>query len=176
MKLRLEKLDRDHRQLRRTFQSDVPELLVYLQRWALPHQERDPLGRTWLAIDHEVPSEPRLVGFFTLAAVSLDRGLVTTGELDRLPRFPIPAVLLARLAVDRRVQRRGLGTWLLDEALERTIRLASEGPIGFRVLITDPKDENAARFYEKYGMQRLATGAQWPCRMVLDLGPSLRKR
>jgi len=169
--LQLERLQREHRPLLRHFENEVPELVTYLQRWALAHQERDQLGRTWLAVDR-VEGGPLLAGFFTLSAASVDRALVVAGELDRLPRFPIPAVLLARLAVDRRVQGQGVGTWLFDEALRRTLTLAADGPIGFRVLVTDAKDERAASFYEKRGMERLTTG-HGPCRMILDLKPLL---
>jgi len=169
--IRLELLARDHRPLVAAFENDEPELVTYLKRWALRHQERDGLGRTWVALD-EVDDERRLAGFFTLAAASLERQLVTAGALDRLPRFPIPAVLLARLAVDRRVQGQGLGTWMFDEALRKTLMLASKGPIGVRVLVTDAKNQRAAAFYERKGLVRLTDG-RWLCRMVLDLGPLL---
>lgn len=169
MSVRLERLSREHGASIAGFENDEPELVVDLRRWALRHQQRDGLGRTWVAID----GRSRLAGFFTLAAASLERPLVTTGALDQLPRFPIPAVLLARLAVDRRVQGQGLGTWLFDEALRKTTALATEGPIGVRVLITDAKNERAAAFYERRGLVRLTTG-RWPCRMVFDLGPLLR--
>lgn len=169
MSLRVELLAREHRSLLAAFENDEPELLTYLRRWALRHQERDGLGRTWVAVD-EVAGEHRVAGFFTLAAASLERQLVTAGDLGRLPRFPIPAVLLARLAVDQRVQGQGLGTWLFDEALRKTLLLAAEGPIGFRVLVTDAKNDRAASFYERRGLIRLTEG-RWPCRMVLDLKP-----
>jgi GNAT superfamily N-acetyltransferase len=169
----VEPLSRAHRSLLDSFMNEEPDLVAYLRRWALVHQERDRLGRTWVALD--VRSETRLAGYFTLAAASLDRGLVTGGELARLPRYPIPAVLLARLAVDTRVQGQGLGTWLFDEALQRTLVLAADGPIGFRVLITDAKNERAATFYARRGMVALTSGV-WPRRMVLDLKPlSLRR-
>ena len=111
-----------------------------------------------------------MAGFFTLAAASLDRARLSSGELARLPRFPIPGVLLARLAVDTRAQGQGLGTWLFEEALQRTLMLAADGPIGFRVLIADAKSQRAARFYERRGMVSVTEGG-WPWRMVLDLKP-----
>ena len=166
MSLRVERLSRAHRPLLDGFTNDEPDLVAYLRRWALVHQERDHLGRTWLAIDES--AETRLAGFFTLAAASLDREAVTGGDLARLPRFPIPAVLLARLAVDTRVQGQGLGTWLFDEALQRTLVLAADGPIGFRVLVTDAKNARALTFYNRRGMSALVEG-NWPRRMVLDL-------
>ena len=146
---------------------------VALGKLALVHQERDRLGRTWVAIDDAEPA--RIAGFFTLAASSVDRAAIRGGDLDRLLRFPIPAVLLARLAVDGRVQGQGLGTWLFDEVLLRTVALAVDGPIGFRVLITDAKNERVAAFYERRGMVAIADD-WWPRRMVLDLKPLLPQK
>jgi len=88
-----------------------------------------------------------------------------------LPRFPIPAVLLARLAVDQRVQGQGLGRFLFEEGLGITLQLAKAGPVAFRVFVTDAVDQAASRFYERFGLVRLARES--PCRMVLDLAPLL---
>lgn len=89
-----------------------------------------------------------------------------------MPRFPIPAILLARLAVDSRVQRQGLGTYLFEEALGMTISLVRSGPVAFRLLVTDAIDRRARRFYERFGLIALADS--YPCRMVLDLAPLAR--
>ena len=174
MTLSVEQLTRAHRALLKGFTSGEPSLDLYIRRWALRHQERDLLGRTWLAVDRN--NTERLAGYFTLAAAIVERDLVTEGPLNKLPRFPIPAVLLARLAVDQRIQGQGLGTWLFDEALGRTIRLAAEGPFGFRVLVADAKNERAAQFYAKHGLERLGRHGEWPCRMLLDLKPLVGSR
>jgi GNAT superfamily N-acetyltransferase len=76
-------------------------------------------------------------------------------------------VLLARLAVDQRVQGQGLGRFLFEEALGLTLQLAQSGPVAFRLFVTDALDAQAARFYERFGFERLAE--EYPCRMVLDL-------
>jgi len=94
-------------------------------------------------------------------------------SLRRLPGFPIPAVLLARLAVDERVQGQGLGRYLFEEALGMTLQLAYGGPVAFRLFVTDAIDEAAAKFYERFGFTRLAE--EFPCRMVLDLKPLLEE-
>lgn len=64
---------------------------------------------------------------------------------------------------------RGVGTYLLREALGLTLDLIGLDGVAFRLLVTDAIDEAAARFYEHHGFARLATQA--PCRLVLDLGP-----
>jgi GNAT superfamily N-acetyltransferase len=169
--LRIEPLSRKHRPLLKRFSNQHTSLVHYLQRYALRHAEKDRLGRTFLAIDR-VGEEDRIAGYFTLATVSVERASAgAIAGLERLPGFPIPGVLLARLAVDPRVQGQGLGRYLFEEALGLTLQLARTGPVGFRLFVTDAIDEQAARFYERFGLVRLANGN--PCRMALDLGPLL---
>jgi len=167
--IRIEVLDRRHRSLLRDFRNQHESLVDYLKRYALRHTEKDLLARTFLAIDVTSETE-RLAGYFTLATASVERASISPiSALDRLPRFPIPAVLLARLAVDERAQGQGLGRFLFEEALGLTLQLARTGPVAFRLFVTDAIDETAARFYERFGLARL--GDEYPCRMVLDLKP-----
>lgn len=169
MPLRIEVLGRQHRALLGDFQNQHASLVDYVRRFALRHAEKDLLARTFLAIEGAVGAE-RLAGYFTLATASVERSSVGAIEsLQRLPGFPIPAVLLARLAVDQRVQGQGLGRYLLEEALGLTLELARAGPLAFRLLVTDAIDEAAAEFYERFGFTRLRE--EFPCRMALDLKP-----
>jgi GNAT superfamily N-acetyltransferase len=171
MALSIEPLRREHRGLLADFQNQHASLAVYLQRFALRHAEKDLLARTFLAIDR-LADATRLAGYFSLSTVSVERALVAPlPELNRLPRFPIPGVLLARLAVDTRAQGHGLGRYLFEEALGRTLQLARGGPVAFRLLVTDAIDVRAASFYARFGLACLADG--YPCRMVLDLRPLL---
>ncbi len=172
MTLRVVPLGTEHRRLVDRFETDAPELAVYLRRWALRHQERDRLSRTWIALDGD-GATGHIAGWYALSVASVERArLPSEGALAALPGFPVPAVLLARLAVDRRVQGQGLGTWLFDDALRRTLQLAREGPVGVRLFITDAKGERAAGFYERRGMTALAQDG-WPRRLVIDLAPLL---
>jgi GNAT superfamily N-acetyltransferase len=169
MLLRIEVLGREHRALLGDFRNQHRSLAEYPRRFALRHVEKDLLARTFLAIDGAAGAD-RLAGYFTLATANVERNAVDSMEsLDRLPGFPIPAVLLARLAVDERVQGQGLGRYLLEEALGLTLQLARCGPAAVRLFVTDAIDEAAARFYERFGFTRLAE--EFPCRMVLDLKP-----
>jgi GNAT superfamily N-acetyltransferase len=171
MPVRIEALGPGHRPLLTGFQNQHPSLVEYLKRYALRHATKDLLARTFVAID-DTPTGIRLAGYFSLATVSVDRAAAEKHpNLTRLPRFPIPGVLLARLAVDTRVQGQGLGRYLFEEALGLTLQLAKAGPVAFRLLVTDAIDATAARFYERHGLVRL--GDEYPCRMVLDLRPIL---
>lgn len=169
MPLRIEALERRHKPLLARFENQHPSLTEYVRRYALRHQEKDLLARTFLAVQHD-GAEERVAGYFTLTTTSVERRSVSTIEsLRRLPQFPIPGILLARLAVDPRVQGQGVGRYLLREALGLSLDLMSLGGFAFRLLVTDAIDEAAARFYEHHGFSRLES--EWPCRLVLDLGP-----
>lgn len=171
MSVLIESLDRRHRALVGDFQNQHASLVEYIRRFALRHAEKDMLARTFVAIDHE-EGDPRIAGYLSLSTASVERASASrVPELDRLPRFPIPGVLLARLAVDTRVQGQGLGRHLFEEALGLALQLCRAGPVMFRVLVTDAIDEDSARFYEHFGLARLSEG--YPCRMVLDLRPLL---
>lgn len=91
-----------------------------------------------------------VVGYFSLTAHLLQRE-----ELPRLlgrsgPR-QIPAVLLARLALEQSLQGHGLGGALLAEALERV--LAATETVAARFVVVDAIDEHAASFYEHHGVR-----------------------
>jgi GNAT superfamily N-acetyltransferase len=165
--VRVEPLERRHRALIDKFINQHDSLVEYLRRFALRHSTKDLLSRTYVAIDDSAGHD-RIAGYFSLSAASVERARVEAiGALSRLPRFPIPAVLLARLAVDSRVQGQGMGRFLFEEALGLTLSLARAGPLGFRLFVTDAIDARARGFYERFGLIALAD--DYPCRMVLDI-------
>jgi len=65
-----------------------------------------------------------------------------------LPRHPVPIMLLARVAVDKNWQGRGIGAGLLKDAMLRTIQAADIA--GIRALVVHAKDEKAKTFYERF--------------------------
>lgn len=66
----------------------------------------------------------------------------------------IPVILLGRLAVDNSVQGQGYGRFMLIEALKKSVNVAREH-IGAVAVIVDPIDEEAIRYYKKYGFTLL---------------------
>ncbi|MFN7971244.1 MAG: GNAT family N-acetyltransferase [Acidobacteriota bacterium] len=165
--MRVEVLERRHRTLLKEFRNQHPPLVEYLRRYALRHAEKDQLSRTYLALP---PENDRIAGYFSLAAASVERlALGALETFEGLPRFPVPGVLLARLAVDERAQGQGVGRFMLEEALGISLHVAAK--IAARLLVADAIDNEAARFYERFGFARLSTA--YPCRMVLDLKPLL---
>jgi GNAT superfamily N-acetyltransferase len=65
-----------------------------------------------------------------------------------LARRPVPVMLLARLAVDRRWQGRGAGKALLKDAMRRTLQAADIA--GIRAFAVHAKDEEARSLYQKF--------------------------
>jgi GNAT superfamily N-acetyltransferase len=100
----------------------------------------------------EDAQQERVVGYHALSAASVAHAEATTRAARGMPRHPIPAVLLARLAVDRTVQGHGLGVWLLRDAMLRTVSAAEE--LGIRVMLVHAVGERAAAFYERFGFER----------------------
>ena len=66
-------------------------------------------------------------------------------------RYPIPLVILARLAIDLDYQRQGIGFSLLQDSICRTVAIADHA--GIRALLTQPIDEDAEAFYRRFGFE-----------------------
>lgn len=97
-------------------------------------------------------AEPqRVVGYHALAASSISLQEASARAARGMPRHRIPAALLARLAVDITVCGRGLGAWLLRDAMLRTLSAAES--MGIRVLMVHAIDEQARSFYEHHGFE-----------------------
>jgi ribosomal protein S18 acetylase RimI-like enzyme len=77
----------------------------------------------------------------------------------------IPAILMARLAVDLTAQGHGLGRSLLTDALRRTWAVMDAGPAPVRLFVVDAKDDEAKAFYERFDM---LPSPQNPMRLFLS--------
>ena len=91
----------------------------------------------------------RVAGYFSLAV-----GQVASIEAPErirkgMGQYPIPVVLLARLAVDRDYQGHGIGVGMLQDAIRRTVMIAEQA--GIRALLTHPIDPEADAFYRRFG-------------------------
>lgn len=143
MPLRIEILTRSHN--RQGFDCGNADLNRYLHNTALQHTEKG-ISRTFVLVADEDPSE--ILAFFTLASCEI--------VVDKLPKkhakkYPTqaPAAKLARLAVAKNMQRKGLGTHLMLDAMDRILKVSEHlGIIGFFV---DAKNHEAAMFYQQFG-------------------------
>ena len=134
---------------REAFDCGEAALNDYLRRYARQNHERN-LARSFVAVD----AGKRVLGYYSLASAAVEFESLPPDYAKRLPRYPVPAVRIARLAVDRAMQGKGLGERLLADALKRI--LASAGAIGIKVVLVDAKSEGARAFYRRYGFLELA--------------------
>lgn len=118
-----------------------------LNDWLLRHARQAQTGgsaRTFVVTDVD-----RVVGYFSLTVGQVD--ILDAPERIRkgMGHYPIPVVILARLAVDRAYQGQGIGVGMLQDAIRRTLAIAEQA--GIRAMLTHPLDEAAARFYQRFG-------------------------
>ncbi len=134
------KLTRSH--ATEAFDCGAKPLNAFLKRHALVNQSAG-AAQTYVAAvgDH-------VVGYYSLSAASVEYGDAPERLRKGLARHPVPVMLLARLAVDRTWQGRGLGAALLLDALRRTV--AAADILGIRAIMVHAKDEAARRFYEHF--------------------------
>lgn len=119
------------------------QLTSWLIRHALASQRAD-LARTYLALEGD-----DVIGYVSLTTGSVRRDDAPKRYTRGMPAYPIPTILIARLAVDRRHQGRQLGSRLLAEALR--LAVAASDAAAARLVIVDAIDESAAAFYRKWG-------------------------
>lgn len=146
------------------FDSGEPALDDWLRRSALDAQVRG-TARTFVVLG----DDGALVGYYAIVAHVLQReGLPS--RIGRGNPAQIPAVLLARLAVDRRRQGRGFGGTLLADALARIV-LATR-TVAARYVVVDALHEKAADFYAHYGFARVP-GTSRLVRKLTDVAADL---
>ena len=96
-----------------------------------------------------VADDDQVVGYFSLTVGQVD----TLDAPDRIRKgmgqYPLPVVILARLAVSLDSQGRGIGFGLLQDAIRRTLLISEQA--GIRAMLTHPFDEEAAKFYTRFG-------------------------
>ena len=127
------------------FDCGVQRLNDYLRKYALMnHQNRS--ARTYVALREEF-----VVGYYTLAAGSVGCEETPRRVARGLGQYPVPVILLARLAVAVSEQGHGLGSALVKDAILRAAQAADI--IGVRALLTHAKDEAARSFYEHLGFE-----------------------
>ncbi|MBU0752947.1 MAG: GNAT family N-acetyltransferase [Gammaproteobacteria bacterium] len=96
-----------------------------------------------------VTRNDRVVGYFSLTVGQVDSMNAPDRLRKGMGQYPIPVVILARLAVSRHEQGHGIGRGLLQDAIRRTLAIAEQA--GIRALLTYPIDAEAERFYQRFG-------------------------
>jgi GNAT superfamily N-acetyltransferase len=143
-------------------------LNVWLTRYAR-EAERSRSARTYVIVDAD---QQRVVGYHALTAAGIEREGATARVVQGMPRYPVPVVLLARLAVDVSVAGRGLGAWLLRDAMLRA--LAAGDTIGVRALLVHAIDDDAREFYLRHGLEPSPSDRLHLMILLKDIAASLK--
>lgn len=130
----------------------------WLRRRAMTNQLSG-ASRTFVVTDQD----GRVYGYYAMAAGAVSHRIATSGVRRNMPD-PVPVMVLARLAIDRRVQGIKLGAALLQDAVHRAVTVSQNA--GVRALLVHALHDRAKRFYEYYGFQE---SPQHPMTLMLRL-------
>ena len=161
--LRLERLAETHDL--DEFDSGNAELDGWLRRHGMAAQQMDS-ARTFVAV-----RAGRVVGYFSLTMGSVLRAEAPARFVRGLPAYPVGMVLLARLAVDRGEQGRGVGSRLLSDALRKAV--AAGEAAAARLVVVDAIDDRAVAFYQRHGFIAVPEHPRRLYRRVKDIRASL---
>jgi GNAT superfamily N-acetyltransferase len=146
--VRIESLSDSHD--RKAFSCGNDSLDRYLRQQAGQDSRR---GIASIFVASEVDRPSKVLGYFTLSAAAIAPQNLPIELARRLPRQMMPAALIGRLAVDSSVARRGLGSVLLVNAINRAM-LAAE-TVAMWAVAVNPIDDTAREFYAAFGFRAL---------------------
>ncbi len=143
------------------FDCGQPDLNLFLQRHALSSQQANS-AQTYVCCH-----EDRVAAYYSLAVGAVDPVAAPSRILKGLARHPVPVMILARLAVSKEHQPRGLGRALLKDALLRTAQAADIA--GIRALLVHAKDDTARQWYLSWEFEPSPTDSFHLFLMLKDL-------
>ena len=136
-------LNTDHD--RASFHCNVDALDNYIHKQAGQDIKRS-ISRVFVA---EQPGNSKeVMGYYSLSTLSIELSQLPENLARKLPRNPIPAALIGRLAVSKNAQGYGIGKMLLIDAIKRTLSVSEQ--IAIYAMVVDAIDDNAKGFYEQY--------------------------
>lgn len=135
----------DKKYRRDTFDCGYAILNDYLKKYARQNHIKG-IAKTFVAIP--ASGSLKIDGYYTVSASVIEYESLPESYHRGMPAYPIPAILIGRLAVDNSVKGQGLGGELLADALYRAVRVSQE--IGMYAVRVDAMDFQAKEFYLKY--------------------------
>jgi len=131
------------------FDCGLPILNDWLATKVSQFEKKD-LARTYVLVE---AGKTTVKGFYALSNHTVVYEALPEDQAKGLPQIDMPVVLIGRLAVEQSMQGQGLGAFLLIDALRRAEYLANK--IGIRAVEVDAINEDAKRFYQRYGFLSL---------------------
>lgn len=137
---------------RSNFQCGEVSLDRYIRKQAGQDVKRG-ISRVFVATEAEHPDT--IVGYYTLSSLSIELNQLPESLARKLPKHPVPAALLGRLAVRLEAHGHGVGKMLLADALKRTLAVANE--IAIYAMVVEALDERVKSFYQQFGFTPFST-------------------
>ena len=132
-----------HHQVR-DFKCGKNSLDLFIRKWALVNQRADS-SQTYVVHQGNV-----VMGYYSLVFSSVKQEDAPFSIQTAMPaNYPIPVMLFARFAVERKLQGLGIGTSLLKDAFLRTAEASEIG--GLAAILVDAIDDKMVAFYRDYG-------------------------
>jgi ribosomal protein S18 acetylase RimI-like enzyme len=149
------------------FDCGISELNDYFQRYAKQNHNKG-IAKTWVLVNDNNQEIP--VGYYSITMSELQRESLSDNLKKGFPRYPLPVIKIAKLAIDKQFQGQKLGELLLIDIFKRCIKVSQNiGVVGFLV---DATNERAKKFYIKHGFSPLVTtplSLFLPMKNILDL-------
>ncbi|WP_419662574.1 GNAT family N-acetyltransferase [Desulfosarcina variabilis] len=139
----------------------------FLQRYALINQKAGG-AQTYVCC-----KDKQIVAFYSLAVGSVEPQRAPARVMKGLARHPVPVVILARLAVDKIHQKKGLGRALLKDALLRTVQAADI--VGIRALLVHAKNDETRQWYLQWEFEHSPTDPYHLFLLLKDLKAIVQK-
>jgi len=139
----------------------------FLVKYALTNNNAG-IARTYVVT---LPNQPSVIAYYSIAAGSVEREKASDRAAKGVPRSPVPVALIARLAVDLKCQRKGLGAGMLKHALQQILNASNT--IGIRAVLVHAKDDEAAKFYRGYGFEPTPVNALHLMLLLKDVKKTL---
>jgi GNAT superfamily N-acetyltransferase len=140
---------------RNSFDCGVEELNAFLQQSAARHKEA---GISMTMVLPTQDGSSGICAYYTLCHTEIERQTLPPTLAKRLPRYPVPVLVIAQLAVHRRAQGQGLGKVAMIRALRHCFEINAHLPS--HAVVVDALNKPVQGFSAQYGFQALDTHRQ----------------
>jgi ribosomal protein S18 acetylase RimI-like enzyme len=132
---------------RNSFDCGILDLNIFIKQEARQQQSKN-LNKTFVLVDEENNSA-KILAYYFISMCEIQLKSIPNHIKNKLPKYPIPAARIGRLAVDKSVQNKGIGKLTLVDALIRIKQVSLN--IGVYAVIVDAKNKIAKKFYKHFG-------------------------
>ncbi len=161
-----EELDKSRHE-RKTFDCGRKELNDFIRQSAARHRDAGISKTLVLPALDQVDEKFDICAFYTLSHTEIKRETLPAPLAKKLPRYPIPVMLITQLAVHVGAQGQGLGKITLIHALKNCFEINTHLPSN--AVVVDVLDDGVQAFYEQYGFKPLDHHDEGRVRLFLPM-------